>query len=176
MPAPLAPVHSADHARGPEDARVTVVQYGDYECPHTRKSNRILVEMFAAMAEPPRFVFRHFPLRHMHADAEALAEIAEAAGRQGKFWEMHDHLMQHAGSITRRDLLRDADAVGVDLDALRSQLGSDELKARVEADVASGKASGVHSTPTFFNGVLFDGHYDEETIAAQLAAAEKRAG
>jgi protein-disulfide isomerase len=175
MPQPLTPPTSEDHARGPEDARITVVQYGDYECPHTRAANRILRDLFAELPEPPRLGFRHFPLRHLHADAQALAEAAEAAAQQGKFWEMHDRMMEHERTIDLDEVLREAAEVGVDVEQLEPLLGSDALRDRVEADVRSGTASGVHSTPTFFfNGALFDGHYDADTIREQLAAATAR--
>jgi NhaA family Na+:H+ antiporter len=171
----MTPVHPADHMRGPADAPLTIVQYGDYDCPHTRASTTILASLLPTLRFPVRFVFRHFPLRHLHANAELLSEIAESAAAQDKFWPMHDHLMAHRRGVTRLDVVADAAAAGVVLESLEDAVGSAAIRARVEADVESGRASGVHSTPSFFfNGVLFDGHYDEATLRAQIKQAMER--
>jgi protein-disulfide isomerase len=177
MNAAMLPVHEGDHARGPQEAAITIVQYGDYDCPHTRRSHGVMAKLFAALGpqDQPRFVFRHFPLRHLHANAEVLSELAEAAATQGKFWEMHDHLMGHRTAITRQDVIADARAAGITLERMEEVVGSPEITARVQADVASGRASGVHSTPTFFfNGVLYDGHFDEGILREQLEWAGER--
>jgi NhaA family Na+:H+ antiporter len=169
---PLASVRPEDHVRGPADAPLTLVQYGDYDCPHTRASTTILANLLPTLGFPVRFVFRHFPLRHLHANAEWLSEIAESAAAQDKFWPMHDHLMAHRRGVTRPDVVADAAAAGVVLEQLDDTVGSAAIRARVERDVDSGRASGVHSTPSFFfNGVLFDGHYDEATLRAQIRKA-----
>ena len=176
MNTPLEPIEAADHVRGPDDAQLTIVKYGDYDCPHTRRSHAILSAIIARMTRQPRFVFRHFPLRHLHENAEMLAELAEAAAARGKFWEMHDHLMAHRRGITRHDVVRDAEAVGVAIEALDELIGADAIRARVERDVESGQRAGVHSTPTFFfNGLLHDGHYDQATLEAKIDEA-RRAG
>lgn len=172
---PLLPVHAADHLRGPENAPLTIVQYGDYDCPHTRRSHGILGGLLGQLNFDVRFVFRYFPLRHLHANAQWLAEVAEAAAVQGKFWPMHDHLMGHRKGVTRPDVVADAAAAGVTLQA-DGAAGTDSVRARIQADVDSGKGSGVHSTPTFFfNGVLHDGRYDEATLLERIEAAVKRA-
>jgi Na+:H+ antiporter, NhaA family len=176
MSPPLEPVQEVDHVRGPDDAELTIVEYGDYDCPHTRRAHAILSSLIAHLPRPPRFVFRHFPLRERHANAEMLAELAEAAAARGKFWDMHDHLMAHRRGITRQDIVRDAGAVGVAIEALDELLGSEAIRARVQRDVESGRGAGVHSTPTFFfNGHLHDGHYDEATLAEKILEA-RRAG
>jgi protein-disulfide isomerase len=164
-----------DHVRGATgEHALTVVVYGDYDCPHTRASQAVVDRLVAENADL-RVVFRHFPLRHIHANAEILSRIAEASAAQGKFWEMHDHLMHHRSAIGQADVLADAKAVGVDLDAVSAALDGKELAARIEHDVQSGRASGVHSTPSFFfDGVLHDGHYDHETLAKKLAEARAR--
>jgi protein-disulfide isomerase len=170
--APLDPVQDADHVRGPLAATLTIVEYGDYDCPHTRRAHTILSSMIARMPREPRFVFRYFPLRAIHANAEILAELAEAAAARGKFWEMHDRLMAHRRGITREDVVRDAEAAGVAMEALDGLIGSEAIRARVERDVESGRRAGVHSTPTFFfNGVLHDGHYDEPTLTEKIREA-----
>jgi Na+:H+ antiporter, NhaA family len=171
MVMPLARVQALDHARGPTDAGLTIVQYGDYDCPHTRASNAIVHDIERSLGSPVRFVFRHFPLRHMHANAELLSRVAEAASGLGRFWEVHERLMSHR-RISERDVMGDLAVAGIDVDALRRLAGSDAVIARVERDVVSGKASGVHSTPTwFFNGASWDGHYDRETLLARIDAA-----
>lgn len=166
-----------DHVRGPSAAPLTVVQYGDYDCPHTRRSNRILNEIVAEAPDRLRFVYRHFPLRQLHANAELLAEVAEAATAQGRFWELHDRLMGHLSSPSEAQIEADVTAAGADFTAIVGVLTSAPLRARIESDVADGRALGVHSTPTFFfNGVLHDGHYDRATLLAKMEEAERRAG
>lgn len=168
------PVGAQDHARGPVDAQVTIVQYGDYDCPHTRLSNRILTQLLPASPVSCRFVYRHFPLRHMHANAQLFAELAEAAADRGKFWPLHDRLMSHSRAPDEDQLRSDALAAGLDLDAL-FQSTTLQVRARVEDDLQGGKAAGVHSTPTFFfNGVLHDGHYDPATVRGLIETAAKR--
>jgi protein-disulfide isomerase len=176
MTQPLQPIEAADHVRGPEDAELTIVEYGDYDCPHTRRAHAILSSVIARLPRAPRFVFRHFPLRDLHPNAELLSELAEAAATRGKFWELHDHLMAHRRGVTREDVVRDAGAAGIDIADLEALVGSAELRARIERDVQSGRGAGVHSTPSFFfNGVLHDGHYDEATLSEKILDA-RRAG
>ncbi|HEX4406849.1 MAG TPA: thioredoxin domain-containing protein [Polyangia bacterium] len=166
-----------DHARGPRDATIVIVEYGDYACPHTRRAHLIVTSLLASFGphDQPRFVFRHFPLRELHPDAELLSELVEAASTQGKFWEMHDRLMSHRAALGRDDLAADAAVVGLDLASLNALVGTPALKSRVEADVRSGRSNGVHSTPSFFfNGVLHDGHYDAPTLRARLEDARRR--
>jgi protein-disulfide isomerase len=172
--APVEPVNEHDHVRGPEDAAITIIEYGDYDCPHTRRAQAVVDHL---LAENPdvRVVFRHFPLRHLHAHAESLARVAEAAGRQGKFWEMHDHLMRHRTAISEDGVLRDVADVGLDMDRLEGDVRDEAVGTRVARDEERGRAAGVHSTPTFFfNGALHDGHYDEDTLAARLVEARGR--
>ena len=174
MNTPLEPIQDDDHVRGPADAELTIVEYGDYDCHHTRRAHSILSSVIGRMAHAPRFVFRHFPLRALHPNAEMLAELAEAAAARGVFWDMHDHLMAHRRGITRADVVRDAQAVGVAVEALEQQVGDEAIRARVERDIESGRRAGVHSTPTFFfNGLLHDGHYDEATLQAKILEARR---
>lgn len=172
MKATFRPPTSDDHARGSADAAITVVQYGDYDCPHTRAAQAVIHGLMGDADYGLRWIYRQFPLRHLHPNAELLSEIAEAAALQGKFWEMHDHLMSHRRAIRSEDLLEDARAAGVDWERLKADLAKEAVKARVQADVDGGKAAGVHSTPSFFfNGVLHDGHYDKATLEEQLRKA-----
>lgn len=173
--APLEPVHEGDHVRGPADAAVTIVEYGDYDCPHTRASKPELDRLLAANPDV-RFVFRHFPLRHLHENAELLSRVAEAAERQQKFWPLHDRLMSHRFRIDDADITADAEAAGVDLEQVQRDVDDPSLARRIEHDVQKGRAAGVHSTPTFFfEGALHDGHYDYDTLANKLAAARRKA-
>jgi protein-disulfide isomerase len=172
---PVERVQEGDHVRGADDAAVTIIEYGDYGCPHTRASQAVVDRLLAANPDV-RVVFRHFPLQHLHAHAEPLARVAEAAGLQGKFWEMHDHLMRHhRTAINEKGVLHDAVDAGLDVDQLGNDMDDDAVRSRVERDVERGHAAGVHSTPTFFfNGALHDGHYDEDTLAERLTEARGR--
>ena len=171
-PTHLAPVAPDDHARGAADPRVTIVEYGDYDCPHTRRAQSVL-ERLLAENEDVAIVFRHFPLRHKHPHAEALSRLTEAADRQGKFWELHDRLLRHRTEPSQQ-AETDADAVGLVPGRLAEDAADPAIAERVERDVVDGKASGVHSTPTFFfNGVLWDGHYDFDTLSEKVRAARR---
>jgi protein-disulfide isomerase len=168
----LSAIAPDDHVRGATEPALTIVQYGDYDCPHTRASTPIIRSIMAALPTPARFVFRHFPLRHLHANAQALSEIAEAAASLGHFWPTHDRLMQHRAGITQEDVFADLSAAHVDVDAVRRLMGSSAIVARIERDVTDGAASRVHSTPTwFFNGTIWDGHYDRDTLEERIRLA-----
>jgi protein-disulfide isomerase len=159
--------------RGAAEPAIVLVEYGDYDCPHTRAAQSV-VDTLAREHPDLRVVFRHFPLRHLHANAEILSRLAEAAALQGKFWAMHDHLMTHRRGIDEESVRADAAAVGVDMKRAGQDVSDPQVLARIEVDVQSGKASGVHSTPSFFfDGVLHDGHYDYETLSAKLAQAQR---
>jgi protein-disulfide isomerase len=174
MKEPMPPIVDDDHAFGAPDAALLIVQYGDYDCPHTRASIPIIRAIAEELSVRTRFVFRHFPLRHLHADAQLLSEIAEASAVLGRFWEVHERLMGHVHGITQRGVLEDLRAAGLDIDALQRQLGSPPVEGRIEGDVRGGIGSGVHSTPTwFFNGVLWDGHNDHATPLAQVNSTRR---
>jgi protein-disulfide isomerase len=176
MQAPTLRIRDDDHARGPADAPLVLVMYGDYDCPHTRASTAVVKQLEQALhPHSVRFVFRHFPLRHMHANAQLLSEVAESAGRLGHFWATHDRLMSHA-RMTSAALMEDLAKSQVSMSDLEPLLGSPDIRDRIERDVEEGKALRVHSTPTFFfNGVLHDGHYDLETLKGRAAAALEHA-
>lgn len=157
-------VGQQDHTIGPADAVVTLVEYGDFQCPYAREGTRIAI-MFQEKFKPQmRFVFRHFPLRK-HPDAQHAAEAAEAAAAQGKFWEMAGMLFANQSRLTDRDLVKYAEKLGLDGEAFKRDLSAHTYAKDVEADVLSGTRSGVAGTPTFFiNDQLYQGEDDLETL------------
>jgi protein-disulfide isomerase len=167
-----SPVSERDHVVGPADARVTLVEYGDFECPHCGALHPIVQAAQKAFGGNLRFAFRHFPLRSSHPHALAAAKAAEAAGEQGRFWEMHDRLYRHQAALSDADLERHAREVGLDLDRFRQSLGSGEPEARIREDLASASESGARGTPTLFiNGERYDGPLERDEIFAALARA-----
>jgi protein-disulfide isomerase len=172
----LAPgVRDSDHAVGPASAPVTLVQYGDYECPHCGAAYPILKTLLQRFGDRLRFVFRNFPLSESHPHAEHAAEAAEAVadlGGNAAFWAMHDTLYEHQSALEDEDLAGYASDVGVDRKAVERALDNHTYRSRVREDFKSGVLSGVNGTPTFFvNGTRFDGNWsDIETFAAALQA------
>ena len=163
-----------DHVRGPDDAPVTLVEYGDFQCPYCGEAYPVVNELRARFGDQLRFVFRHMPLSDLHPRAPFAAEAAEAAAGQGCFWEMHDRLFEHQHELEDSDLRAHAEAVGV-ADGARfdAELRDRAHAARVEEDYRSGAESGVPSTPRFFvNGLIHLGSasYGElgEAIDAEL--------
>lgn len=166
------PVGPDDHALGSASAPVTLVEYGDYECPHCRAAHPIVKRVLRRLGHDVRFVFRNFPLAQMHPHAVLAAEAAEAAGLQGEFWRMHDQLFEHQEALEREDLLGYAKALGLDPVRFARDLGDGIAGERVRSDFASGVRSGVNGTPTFFiDGERFDESWDEESLAAALQSA-----
>jgi Na+:H+ antiporter, NhaA family len=166
-----------DHIRGPTDAPVTLVEYADFQCPYCGEAYTVVNELLERFGDRVRFVFRHMPLADLHPRAVAAAEAAEAAGAQGRFWEMHDRLFEHQLELADDDLRSHADAVGVaDGERFAAELREGSHASRVEEDLLSGARSGVPSTPRFFvNGVIHLGSpsYAElaEAIGAELNLA-----
>jgi protein-disulfide isomerase len=166
------PVGPADHAHGPADAPVTLVEYGDYECPHCGLAHPIVKAVESRLGDRLRFVFRHFPIASNHPHAQHAAEMAEAAADRGKFWEMHDLLYGNQDALEDADLLGYAESLGIDPAWAASALQSGTFAERVRANFLSGVRSGVNGTPTFFiNGVRHEGPWDEESLLAALATA-----
>lgn len=166
------PVGGRDHVVGPRNAPVTLVEYGDYECPYCGAAHPIVKEVRRRLGNDLRFAFRHFPLTRVHPHAEHAAEAAEAAGAQGQFWQMHDMLFEHQGALEDEDLLLYAAALGLDLDRFARELELGLHGARVREDFLSGVHSGVNGTPTFFiNGARHEGATDVQTLLAAIAAA-----
>ena len=164
------PVDSTvDHVRGPADARITLVEYGDFECPHCGEAEPVIRELVTQFGDNLAFVFRHLPLTDVHPHAQLAAEAAEAAGAQGKFWEMHDLLMVNGIALTFEDLLRYASQIGADVERFENDLTSRRHALRVLRDTTSADDSGVAGTPTFFiNGRRHHGPYDLHSLAAVL--------
>jgi NhaA family Na+:H+ antiporter len=163
-----------DHVRGAAGAQVTLVEYGDFQCPFCGDAYPVVNELLARFGDQLRFVFRHMPLTDLHPRAEAAAEAAEAAGAQGRFWEMHDRLFTHQHELSDTDLLAHAEAIGLDVERFERDLHEGRHAARVAEDYASGARSGTPSTPRFFvNGFIHLGAPSraelEEAIAAELA-------
>jgi Na+/H+ antiporter NhaA len=164
-----------DHIRGPEKAPVTVVEYGDFECPYCGQAEPVVRELLRDFGDV-RYVWRHLPLTDVHPHAQLAAEGAEAAAKQGAFWEMHDLLLDHQGALTLRDLVRYATDLGLDTEPFTKKLKEHALAARVAEDVDSADLSGVSGTPSFFiNGLRHQGAYDIETLSAAVRAARARA-
>jgi len=165
------PVGARDHIQGSEHATITLVEYGDYECPHCGRAYPIVKAVQKHMGKKLRFVFRNFPLNEAHPHAEIAAETAEAAGAQGKFWEMHDMLFENQGALDFDDLVVYATNVGLDVEKYVAALKGRQHLPHVKEDFTSGVRSGVNGTPTFFiNGTRFDGNWDEAGLIAALTA------
>lgn len=162
-----------DHIRGPLTAPVTLVEYGDYECPHCAAAFPVTKSLHAALGNRLCFVYRHFPLATLHPHATAAAEVAEAAGAEGRFWEMHGLLFANQHRLEPPDLLRYAAALSLDPARVAADLSDGVYADKVRKDFASGVQSGVRGTPTFFiNGRRHDGSwaYDDLLIAIGAAA------
>ncbi len=165
-----------DHIRGSKAGPVTLVEYGDYECPYCGRAEVVVRELLDSFGDDLRYVWRHLPLNDVHLNAQLAAEAAEAAGRQDSFWEMHDVLLEHPEELTPADLRRHADELGLDVDRFSNELRRREYAGRVSDDVATADASGVAGTPSFFiNGRRHRGAYDVETLTAAVRAARNRA-
>jgi protein-disulfide isomerase len=159
-----------DHAQGRFGAEITLVQYGDYECPHTRRSLRSVRILQRELADRLLYVFRHFPLEEIHPHARAAAAAAEAAGAQGEFWRMHEVLFAHQTALDAPDLYRYAVMIGLDPDRFERDRTSTETSAHLDLSLFHAEQSGVEDTPTFFiNGHLHDGPYDLETLRTAIA-------
>jgi protein-disulfide isomerase len=170
------PVSERDHIQGPATAAVTLVQYGDYECPYTRRSTWVVQALQQELGEQLRFVYRNFPLTEIHPHALHAALAAEAAAAQGKFWEMHDYIFHHQHALEDADLAEFAEAVGLDLQQYTRDMAERRALARIEEDVESGERSGVQGTPTFFiNGVLYLGSWEQDAFLPALQAASRTA-
>jgi Na+/H+ antiporter NhaA len=165
-----------DHIRGPVDnALVTLVEYGDFECPYCGQAEPAVRELFREQASL-RFVFRHLPLTEVHQHAQLAAEGAEAADKQGAFWEMHDMLMDHQGALTARDLIGYAGDLGLDTERFAADLRKHVGSARIAEDVDSADLAAVSGTPTFFiNGNRYYGAFDLAGLTEAVHAAKGRA-
>jgi len=172
----VAPVDpDRDHQRGPDDAAITVVEYGDFECPHCGKAEPVVRALLADFGDV-RYIWRHLPLTGVHPHAELAAAAAEAAAQQGVFWEMHDVLLSHQDHLDEEDLTRYATDLGLDVEKFLDDLHHNTGAAQIAEDVGSAELSGVSGTPTFFvNGRRHHGAYDIATLSAAVRAAGARA-
>jgi protein-disulfide isomerase len=161
-----------DHIRGPADAKVSLVEYGDFECPYCGRAEPVVRALLANFGDL-RYVWRHLPLTDVHPNAALSAEAAEAADRQGAFWPMHDLLLQHQQELQPVHLARYAADLGLDVDRFLEDLRRHVGAARVAEDVDSADSSGVGGTPTFFiNGRRQYGAYDIDTLTAAVKTAK----
>ena len=166
---------SRDHIRGPDGAPVTLLEYGDFECPYCGRAEQVIRELLLEAGSDVRYVWRHLPLNDVHPWAQIAAEAAEAAAAQGAFWEMHDTLLAHQDDLRPQTLVAHAQSLGLDVDRFWDEVGRREHAARVAEDVATADASGVAGTPSFFiNGARHPGAYDIATLTAAVQAARKR--
>jgi Na+/H+ antiporter NhaA len=166
-----------DHIRGPNDALVTLLEYGDFECPYCGQAESVVRELLSSFDDDLRYVWRHLPLTDVHSTAQLAAEASEAAAAQGSFWEFYDALFAHQTAFTPEDLHKYAEDLGLDQERFRDAIRRHAYTPRVSEDVASADASGVSGTPSFFiNGRRHQGAYDAATLAAAVRSARTRAG
>jgi protein-disulfide isomerase len=173
----ILPVSERDHIQGPITAPVTLVEYGDYECPYCSQAHVVVQALEQMLGNLLCFVFRNFPLTQVHPHAEHAAEAAEAAGAQGMFWEMHDCLFRHQQALDDIHLLAYAAELGLDVPRFSREMTQHYYAARVREDFLSGVQSGVNGTPTFFiNGVRHNGSFDLNSLLAAIedAAVQQR--
>ena len=169
----VVPVDDRDHVLGPEDAPVTLVEYGDYQCPYCARAHPIVQELLRRRTNLIRFAYRHFPLISIHPYAEPAAEVAEAAGARGRFWPVHDWLFANQDRLSPVTLIAALVGMGLDGEAIAGELRDHDFLDKVQSDFVSGVRSGVNGTPTFFiNGMRYEGgHSLPELVTAVDAAA-----
>lgn len=165
----LLPIQPEDHVQGEQDARYTLVEYGDYECPNCGQLFITIRELYAKLPGDVRLVFRHYPLSGIHPHAQQAAEAAEAAAAQGRFWEMHDTLFAHQKALAAKHLFKYSEQLSLDIERFRSELKHRTYENRVREDFRRGVANGVYGTPgLFINGIRYDGGLDLKSLLAQL--------
>jgi protein-disulfide isomerase len=174
------PVGPDDHVLGPAGAPVTLVEYGDYECPHCGRAHVVLQAILPQLVDEVRLIFRNFPLTEIHPHAQPAAEAAESVAAHGgndAFWAMHDLLFEYQHALEPDDLVEYAARAGVEPAVVARDLSSGAMRARVRADFKSGVKSGVNGTPTFFiNGRRFDGNWGDPVAFASALRAAAHAG
>jgi protein-disulfide isomerase len=167
-------VGTHDHSQGDADAPLTLVEYGDYQCPYCGQAYPIVKEIQAALGKQLRFVFRNFPLKEAHPHAEQAAWLAEGAGAAGVFWRVHDSLYESQSHLEPANLVRIGRAAGMSAEAIEAALGG-AFAARVSGDFRSGIRSGVNGTPTFFiNGKRHNGSFEAAELMAALRSTLER--
>jgi protein-disulfide isomerase len=171
----IPPAAPEDHSAGPSDAPITLVEYGDYQCPHCGRAYPIIKELRKRLGKRLRFVFRNFPLTQIHPNAEHAAEAAEAAAAQDQFWPIHDRLFERQFALDDEYLVEYAADLGLDAKRVANELAEGAYRGRVRDDFMSGVRSGVNGTPTFFiNGGRHEKAFDLETLLAALAKHSAR--
>jgi protein-disulfide isomerase len=176
MPELRIPVNENDHVLGDPKAPLTLVEYGDYQCPHCQAAQPVVAGVLALFGRELRFAYRHFPLSAMHPMAKPAAESAEFAGARSMFWEMHEALFTNGHRLSAPTLFVIAEQLGLDLDQLREALTNGTFSAKVETDFTGGVRSGVNGTPCFFiNGHRHDGPHDAISLTAAISAARQDA-
>src|SRR5215831_4079997 len=172
----ILPVTSdRDHIQGSSTAAVTLVEYGDYECPYCGRAYPVIKEVQKRLGDKLQFVFRNFPLTEMHPHAQHAAEAAEAAAAQNRFWEMHDYLYEHQQALDDKYLEKYADNLGLNLAKFNTDMSSHVHAGRIREDFLSGVRSGVNGTPTFYiNEIRYDGSFDLETLLKTLRSVTNR--
>ena len=168
----IEPDPATDHLAGPARAEVTVIEYGDFECPSCRLAHPAMKFLQSQHGQHLRFAFRHYPLREVHPHAEMAAEAAEAAGAQQQFWAYHDLLFAHQDHLDAKHLTAYAAQLGLDMPRFENELKDHVYRQRVQEQIASGLRFGVRATPTFFvNGKLADVSFGIERLQAAVGAA-----
>ena len=168
------PIDRTDHMLGPEDAPVTLVEYGDFQCPYCRAAHFYLQNVLATMGNDMSFVFRHMPLTQVHPMAQLAAEAAEAAGAQGKFWPMHDLIYENQDRLSPALLTRLGQRLGLDMQRFTDDVASHRFLPKVKEDFMSAVRSGAAGTPSFFiNGELYEGSFDDEALIEALRFAAR---
>ena len=158
-----------DHIRGSIDAPITIVEYGDYECPYTGMAYPVVKEIMRQFGEKLYFVFRNFPLREIHPHAQHAAEAAEAAATQDKFWQMHDYLFKHQKALDDHHLVEYAQKVGLDIEKFKQEMSGHVYAPLINESLKNGSNSGVKGTPTFFvNGIRYEDSWDLDTFSNLL--------
>jgi protein-disulfide isomerase len=161
-----------DHIQGPDNAPITLVEYGDYECPYCGQAYPIIKQIQDKFGENLRFVFRNFPLSQAHPHAQHAAEAAESASYQNKFWEMHDLLYEHQQALGDKQLEKYASILGLDLPTFNKDMTYHTHTGRIREDFLSGVRSGVNGTPSFYiNGIRYDNSWDVDTLYETLRSA-----
>jgi protein-disulfide isomerase len=170
----ILPVSDRDHCQGNPSAKITLVEYGDYQCPGCQAAHYIVLLIQQQLGEQMRFVFRHFPQSDLHPEAYHAAEAAEAAASQNRFWDMHSHLLQHQAKLADSNLVEYAIALFLDINQFLAEMTSDRHIAKVQADIDSGLQSRVIKTPTFFiNGLKYNDDQQLETLLEAVIQANR---
>jgi len=166
--------NNEDHIQGKEKSSITLVEYGDFQCPYCKEAYPIVKEIQKIKGDILRFVFRNFPLSEIHSYALHAAYAAEAAGKQNKFWEMHDILFENQENLKDSDLRLYSEKLSLDMDQFTKDMNSDEVAKKVETDIMGGIKSGVNGTPTFFiNNIRFDGPSELDSLLEAIDLADK---